>query len=261
MNTSRRGAVIAMAMLAGTLGLSSLMAVSGSTTAVRPGGPVAVASTQILGSLPHASQVRPAHVAVKSGPDPSPSAVPSAQPSATATPRPTSAATEPPSRSGPTPTPWPTPRPVATPTPTPTPPAVEPTQLVVTVYDDSTLIGQGRVAGTTAATASWEAPFAFSVASSGSTLGGGLITVNVTGTWVWNPVSQYLMTMMSNISGSYGCPGNETPFSATEPGPSGSGGSLSSSNDDGVFYLGATCPDGSEPKATFTVTAGLSPGG
>jgi hypothetical protein len=58
---------------------------------------------------------------------------------------------------------------------------------VVTVYDDSTLIGQGHVAGTTATTASWEVPFAFPVASSGSTLAGGLITVNVTGTWVWNP--------------------------------------------------------------------------
>jgi len=91
---------------------------------------------------------------------------------------------------------------------------------------------------------------------SGSTLGGGLVTVKVTGT---RPASQHVMNLTSTITGTYGCPGNQTSFSATEPGPSGSGGTLSSSNDDGVFFFGATCPVGSVPNATFTVMAGLGP--
>ncbi len=121
MNISRRGAVIAVAMPAGTLGLSALLAVSGPAIAVRSARPSAVPSTTVLGSLPRPSQVRPADVTVKITPTPSPSAVPAAQPSTAAAPRPTTVAAGPPSRPAPAPTPWPTPRPVAAPTPTPVP--------------------------------------------------------------------------------------------------------------------------------------------
>jgi hypothetical protein len=98
------------------------------------------------------------------------------------------------------------------------------------------------------------------VATHGSTLGGGLITVNVTGTWAWEPPALHTMHLLSTITGSYGCPGAETPLSASLPGPSGSDG-LSSSNSDGIFDGDATCPGGAIPTATFTVSASLAPGG
>ena len=117
MNISRRGSVIALAMLAGTLGVSGLIGSPARTTVGRLGSSAGTASTVSLGSLPRPRQVRPADVAVEPTPTPSPSAVPTAA----ATPRPTTMAPAPPKRSEPAPTPWPTPRPVATPSPTPVP--------------------------------------------------------------------------------------------------------------------------------------------
>jgi hypothetical protein len=69
------------------------------------------------------------------------------------------------------------------------------------------------------------------------------------------------MTIDSDISGSYGCPGGLSPFDSPLPGPSGDGGSLTSNNSDGIFEWDTTCPGGATPMATFTVTAALSPAG
>lgn len=60
MNTTSRGAVIAMAMLAGTLGLGSIIAVSSSAVPAKRHHVAPVATTQTLGSSgQRAAQMRP----------------------------------------------------------------------------------------------------------------------------------------------------------------------------------------------------------
>lgn len=70
MNISQRGAVIATAMLAGTLGLASFVVMS--SPAARHRRPAPVVATRDLGSATRATQVRPAGVATPSSPAPSP---------------------------------------------------------------------------------------------------------------------------------------------------------------------------------------------
>ncbi len=256
MNTSRRGAVIAVAMLAGTLGLSSLLAVSGPAAPGGPSRPIAMASTGTMGSLPRPSQVRPADVAVQSTPAPSPSAVPTAQPSTAATPRPTTVAAEPPSWRAPAPTPWPTPQPVATPRPTPAPPAptAEATQFTVTVSSDGTVLGQsGPLAGTTATTTTWQQAFTLNVPAQGVQH----FVLHMLGTWQLDQANLHNMAMQWTVVGTVGCDGNFRPIvDQNGSQPATNDGYLDVIQDNSAFYFSnATCP----LVASFTVTASLIP--
>ncbi len=270
MNTSRRGAVIATAILAGTL--SSLLVVIGYLAATTPGRndrPAAVASTQIMGSLPRPSQVRPGAVAVKSTPTPSPSAAPTARPSTAATLRPTTVAAEPPSRPAPAPTPWPTPRPVATP-----PPPTLTTALSIQVYEaplnaSIVTIGQAGPVYGTVTTASQVAPsYAVNIqgtpGSATNPIGSGGVEVwylNIEATWEYVSGSPpATMTLNGAITGSYGCPGSmQSMTTALTPTTSASG-SVSEQLSTITGGGAAACPGGSAPTATFTASAALSPG-
>lgn len=106
MSASSRGAANARAILAGTLSLASIVAMSG--PAARRRNPAPAVASLALGSAPRATEVRPADMGTRSttpaptltaGPTASPTAqagtAPTTQPVAVATPR----------RSEPTPTP------------------------------------------------------------------------------------------------------------------------------------------------------------
>lgn len=265
MTISRRGAVIAIAMLAGTLGLSSLFAMPGPAIAVRRGRPAAGASAVTLGSLPRPSQVRPADVAVKSTPASSPSAVPTAQPGTAAAPQPTTVVAEPPSR----PAPAPTPRPVATP-----PPPTLTTALSIQVYEAPlnaiiVPIGQaGPVDGTVTTASQVARNYAVNIqgtaGSPSNPIGSGGVEVwylNVEATWqyvVGTPPAT--MTLNAAITGSYGCPGSmQSMTTALTPTTSASG-SFSEQLSTTTGGGDAACPGGSAPTATFTASAALSPG-
>ncbi|MHB1526998.1 MAG: hypothetical protein ACYCZN_12110 [Candidatus Dormibacteria bacterium] len=117
------------------------------------------------------------------------------------------------------------------------------------------------MAGTTATTAAWQSSFSVPTSVPGPFLGGGEIRVDASATWLWNPGSTHEMHLITDITGSYGCPGSETPFNVPVP-MAGDGGWMINKNSADIAYLGTpTCPAGSVPTATFTVQAALSPGG
>lgn len=269
MNISRRGAVIAIAMLAGTLGLSSLLAMPGPATTVRRGRPAAAASAVTLGSLPRPSQVRPADVAVKSTPASSPSAIPTAQPGTSAAPRPTTVVAEPPSRPAPAPTPWPTPRSVATP-----PPPTLTTALSIQVYEaplnaSIVLIGQaGPVDGTVTTASQVARNYAVNIqgtaGSPSNPIGSGGAEVwylNIEATWEYvSGSSPATMALNAAITGYYGCPGSMQSMTTTLTPTTSASGSFSEQLSTITGGGNAACPSGSAPTANFTASAALSPG-
>ncbi len=145
---------------------------------------------------------------------------------------------------------------------------MEPTALRVTVsYDGglhaTTLLARGVVAGTTATAVTWTAPFAVPIPAHGSTLGGGLFDVSAAAAWAWQPAALHRMRLSGAITGVAGCPGSASSMDmpVAPAGYSTTAGGMSAAADDGVFEGNATCPDGSVPTATFTVTVTLAPGG
>lgn len=285
MNSSSRGAVIATAILAGTLGLASFVVMSG--PAVRHRSPAPARAARALGSYTRAVQVRPAddlRPATPTTPAPTPTAKPTARPSAAPTTQPVAAVTPRPTTA---PAPRTTPRPAPASTPKPvivvvTPSAsAEPTQLYVQLTwagmnapESVTLSPSGPINATAKTTARWTGTFSEDIQAAGPppgpasgltvAIGGGFLYLQIEGAWpdgTWpGSPGPATMTLTGDITGSYGCPGSMKSMSVPIVSKSGSSGSLSTGTDTGAFAGSAACPDGSAPTAHFTATASLAPG-
>ena len=282
MNSSSRGAVIATAILAGTLGPASFVVMSGRAVGHRSPPPAGAA--RALGSYTRAVQVRPADVASPTTPALTPTAKPTARPSGAPTIQPVAAVTPRPTTA---PAPRTTPRPAPASTPKPvivvvTPSAsAEPTQLYVQLTwagmnapESVTLSPAGPINATAKTTARWSGTFSenltphgppvVAVGPVGVKMGGGFLYLQIEGAWpdgTWPGSSgPATMTLTGDITGSFGCPGSMKSMSVPVVSTSGSSGSLQTGTDTGAFSGSAACSDGSAPTATFTATASLSPG-
>ena len=283
MNSSSRGAVIATAILAGTLGPASFVVMSGRAVGHRSPPPAGAA--RALGSYTRAVQVRPADVASPTTPALTPTAKPTARPSGAPTIQPVAAVTPRPTTA---PAPRTTPRPAPASTPKPvivvvTPPAsVEPTQLYVELTwagmnatESVTLSPSGPINATAKTTARWTGTFSENIQAAGPppgpasgltvAIGGGFLYLQIEGAWpdgTWpGSPGPATMTLTGDITSSYGCPGSMKSMSVPIVSKSGSSGSLSTGTDTGAFAGSAACPDGSAPTAHFTATASLAPAG